>query len=326
MKNPPLGEKILGTGVDTIVSAAWLYYHDNLTQAEIAAQLDLSRPAVINLLAQARETGIVTIAMRPDLLSQLTAAEKLRKKFALQNAFVVPTAENANSEQIKQALGKAAALLLEKTLQPDQVMATTWGGTIMEAVNALSGRKIPGLVLAQAVGSLNSGESFNPIRLASLMAEKLGAKAYHLPVPAVVSSLEVKKILLEDPSIRGCLDMAKAASVALLGIGKVSYDATVVTADFFNRMMIDELRAKGAVGDISCRFFDINGKHVPTEFDARVISLNLDEIRQIKSKIAIAGGTDKVTAILGGLRSGCIDILITDERTAEKVLELAEQT
>jgi len=318
------GEKVLGTELDTIISAAWLYYHENLTQAEIAKRLNLSRPAVINLLATARETGIVTISIRSDLLSQLTIAERMRERFGLVSAYIVPTPENPTSATIQQALGKAGALLLEKLLQPGGVLATTWGGTIMAVAVELSGKKIKDLILAQSVGSLSSGESFSPIRLASILAEKLGAKAYHLPVPAIVSSIEVRDILLADHSVRSCLSMAKAASVALLGIGKVSYDATVVKADFVTRMMIDELKAKGAVGDISCRFFDIQGKPVTTEFEERVISLSLDEISQIRSVIAIAGGDDKVHAILGGLRTGCVDILVTDEVTANKVLALDE--
>lgn len=319
------GEKVLGTEMDTIISAAWLYYHENLTQAEIAQRLNLSRPAVINLLANARETGIVTISIRSDLLSQLSIAERMREKFGLASAYIVPTPENADSAALKQSLGKAGALLLEKMLQPGNVLATTWGSTIMAVAMELSGKKVKDLILAQSVGSLSSGESFSPIRLASILAEKLGANAYHLPVPAIVSSIEVRDILLGDHSVRSCLSMAKAAAVALLGIGKVSYDATVVKADFVSRMMIDELKAKGAVGDISCRFFDIQGRQVKTEFEDRVISLTLDEISDIRSVIAIAGGDDKVEAILGGLRTGCVNILVTDERTAQKVLALDQQ-
>jgi DNA-binding transcriptional regulator LsrR (DeoR family) len=51
-----------------------------------------------------------------------------------------------------------------------------------------------------------------------------------------------------------------------------------------------------------------------------VISLTFDDLRKIKPVIAVGGGEDKVSAILGALRTRCIDIIITDERTAQKVL------
>ncbi|MDR1283632.1 MAG: sugar-binding transcriptional regulator [Opitutaceae bacterium] len=315
-----------GTDIDATITAAWLYYHNNLTQAEIAAQFDISRPAVANLLSRARDEGLVTISLRPDLLSRLTLADEIRRHFSLTNTYIVPTPPNATTADIRQAIGKATALLLESTMQPGEVLATAWGATALEVANALSGKKIEGSVLAQAIGCLNSGESINPIRLASVMGEKLGARVYHLPLPAIVSSLQVKEILLADRSIRACLDMARSASRAMIGIGRVAHDATAVSAGFFDPIMIDELRAKGAVGDISCRFFDINGKPVETEFDRRIVSLTFEDMRTINPVIAPAGGTDKVAAILGALRTGCIDILITDEQTARKVLVLDKAT
>ncbi len=309
-----------------MISAAWLYYHNNLTQAEIAKQFDISRPAVANLLSRARNEGLVTISLRPDLLSRLTLADAMRSRFELDDVYVVPVPPGASKLEIHQALGKAGAMLLEKTMQPGDVLATAWGVTVLEVALALSGKKIEGTMLAQAIGCANSGESFNPIRLASIMGEKLGARVYHLPLPAVVSSVQAKEILLEDRGIRSCFEMAKNATRALIGIGKVASDATVVTAGFFNPMMIDELRAKGAVGDISCRYFDIDGNPVITEFDSRVISLTFDDLRKIEPVIAVAGGEDKVTAVLGALRTKCIDILIIDECTAQRVLALDRTT
>lgn len=90
--------------------------------------------------------------------------------------------------------------------------------------------------------------------------------------------------------------------------------------------MIDELKAKGAVGDISCRYFDFSGEPVITDFDRRVISLSLDDLPRIKPVIAVAGGEDKVAAVLGALRTRCLDILITDERTGQRMLALDHST
>jgi DNA-binding transcriptional regulator LsrR (DeoR family) len=41
--------------------------------------------------------------------------------------------------------------------------------------------------------------------------------------------------------------------------------------------------------------------------------------------IGIAGGDNKVEAILGALRGGFINILITDEETALKIIERGEK-
>jgi DNA-binding transcriptional regulator LsrR (DeoR family) len=325
-RQPDSGEKTFGIDMDATIRAVWLYYHHDLTQAEIARQLQVSRPTVANLLARARNRGMVRISLRPDLLGRLSLAEELQAHFGLQNAYVVPTPDPVTNVKVRQALGKAGAIYLESALRPGEVLATAWGLTVLEVARALSGKRIDGIVLAQAIGCLNSGELFNPIRLAGLMAERLGARVYHLPVPAVVSSVGLQKILLEDENIRSCLEMARSASRAMIGVGKVSEDATVVSAGFLDSTMISELKVKGAVGDISCRYFDLNGEPVFTDFDRRVISLSLDDLRRIKPVIAVAGGEDKVAAVLGALRTRCLDILITDERTGRKVLALDRST
>lgn len=154
------------------------------------------------------------------------------------------------------------------------------------------------------------------------MAERLGAKAYHLPVPAVVSSLEVKKVLLEDRNVRSCIEIARAASLGLISVGKVSHDATAVTAGFLDPSIIDELKDRGAVGEILCRFFDIQGRQANNDVDNRVIGLTLDDMRRIHPVIAVSGGVDRAGALLGALRTGCIDILIIDEESARAVLNL----
>jgi DNA-binding transcriptional regulator LsrR (DeoR family) len=310
---------------DPTVRAAWLYYHEGLTQAEIATLLRVSRPSVANLLARAREEGVVTISLRADYLSSLTLAKIFKEQFGLKDVLVVPTPPSADTSSIHQSLGKAGALYLEKTLNPGDVLATAWGAAMLEVALALSGVTVDNLTIAQSLGGLSTADSFNPNRVASIMADKLGARVYHLYVPAVVESVAVRDILLRDPSIRSAFEVAKAATSVMLGIGKVSHDATVVRAGFITPIQIDELKAKGAVGDIAGRFFDVDGKPVVTELNERIIALSLEDIKTMNPVIAVVGGKDKVKPILGALRGGYIDVLILDERTAKDVLTLDKQ-
>ena len=312
----------LDTQLDPIITAAWLYYHHDLTQADIARELGVSRATVANLLTRAKDDGLVTVSLRPDLLSRLTFARELRARFGLSDVYLIPTPESLDEGEVLRSLGKAAALYLESTLKPGEVLGTAWGATMLEVARALKSSPVEGLVVAQSLGGLNSGEGFNPIRVAALMAEKLEARVYHLYVPAVVESVEVRDILLRDRTIRAALEMARSAARLILGVGKVSHDATVVRAGFLDVQTMDELRAKGAVGDLSGRYFNLAGQPVLTETDERIVGLSIEDLKKIKPVIAVAGGPDKAKAVLGALRTGCVDVLITDERVARKVLAL----
>ncbi len=126
---------------------------------------------------------------------------------------------------------------------------------------------------------------------------------------------------MRDRSIYSAFEVARSAQLAIMGIGKVSSSATVVRAGFISAVQMDELRTKGAVGDISGRFFDIAGKPVVTELDERIIALSLGDLQTISPVVAVAGGDDKVEAILGALRGRYLDVLIVDEETAGQVLK-----
>lgn len=310
------------THLDPLITAAWLYYHHNFTQADIAKELNVSRATVANMLTKAKDDGLVTISLRPDLLSRLSLATQVRERFGLHDVYLVPAPEDMDEGEVLRSLGTAAALYLENALHAGEVLGTAWGATMLEVARALKTISVEGLVVVQSLGSLNNGEGFNPIRVASLMAEKLGASVYHLYVPAVVESVDVKNILLRDRHIRAALEMARSASRLIIGIGKVSHDATVVRAGFIDNPTMDELRAKGAVGDLSGRYFDLSGRPVDTEVDTRIIGLTWDDLHRIRPVIAVAGGNDKAAPVLGAVRSGRVDVLITDERTARKVLAL----
>jgi DNA-binding transcriptional regulator LsrR (DeoR family) len=52
-----------------------------------------------------------------------------------------------------------------------------------------------------------------------------------------------------------------------------------------------------------------------------VIGISLDEIRAVGDLIAIAGGSDKVSTVLGAIRGGYVKTPITDTVTARAVLE-----
>ena len=69
--------------------------------------------------------------------------------------------------------------------------------------------------------------------------------------------------------------------------------------------------------------YDINGQLLDVELNRRAIGVGLEALRSIGTVIAIAGSEEKARAILGAIRGQYIDVLITDDRAAAKILELA---
>ena len=307
---------------DPMITAAWLYYHEGMTQAEIGRVLKVSRPSVANLLSRARDTGVVRISVRTDYLGSMQLSRTVRERFGLSQVVIVPTRPGASPASVRRSLGRAGAIYLESEVRPGEILLTAWGEMMLEVAMALNYRRVPELTIAQSLGGLSSADDFNPTRVAGLIAERFGARVFHLYVPCVVESRAVRNVLKRDPNIHSAFEVARAANRAMMGIGKAAADATVVRAGFISGSQMDELRAKGAVGDVMGRFFDIEGKPVDTEMNERIMALTFEDLGRIKPVIAVAGGTEKVEAILGAVRTGYIDVLIVDERTANAVIDL----
>ena len=280
--------------------------------------------AVMRLLRQAEENGLVTVSLRLDILQRVEASRKIADHFGLREVFVVPTAKSDTPVEVIQAVGRTGALYLQAKLQPDEILAVAWGKTLLEVARALPDHPVSGLVIAQSMGGLNSSASAIPSRVTSLVAERLHARIYHLYVPAIVSTKNLRDILVADPGIKGALEIARQATYFMAGIGKIGSDATVVEAGFLDMATIDRLRIRGAVGDIATRYFDINGNPVRDELEDRIVGLSREDMKQIQTVIGIACGVDKTNAILGALRSKLLHVLILDDQTAFRILKSVE--
>jgi DNA-binding transcriptional regulator LsrR (DeoR family) len=110
-------------------------------------------------------------------------------------------------------------------------------------------------------------------------------------------------------------------TLALVGIGTVEPSKLLASSgNIFSPAELDLLREQGAVGDVCLRFFDASGAPVITTLNERVIGMELEQLRQVKRAVGIAGGQRKVEAIRGAALGGWVNVLITDRFTAEKLL------
>ena len=314
----------MSTDVETtklLYKIARAYYEDDLTQEQIGKRLGLSRIKVSRLLSRAREEGIVQIAVVSPLASHTDLEGQLEARYGLDEAIVVSPTDQGGSDVIR-SLGPAAAACLVRRLQGNEVVALTWGTTLLAVVDALPVQRWPQMRVVQMLGGLGQPEAdVYGADLARRMAEAFGAKLRLIPSPGIVSSRVVRDALLADPQISDTLALGAHADVALVGIGRPTPGSVVVQAGILDPEALAALQARCAVGDIALRFFDVDGEPVTHEVDERIIGPTLEQIREIPQVIGVAGGADKVDVIRAALRGGLLDVLVTDEESAGKLLE-----
>jgi DNA-binding transcriptional regulator LsrR (DeoR family) len=131
----------------------------------------------------------------------------------------------------------------------------------------------------------------------------------------------VRDSLLADPQISDTMALSAKSDVAMVGIGVPVPDSVVMQAGAILAEEVEQLKAQGAVGDIALRFFDKDGQPIKHEINDRIIGLDLDQIQRIPRVIGVAGGAEKFEVIRAALRGRFINVLVTDDRIAARLLE-----
>lgn len=305
-------------GDDTLLWAAWLYYEEGLTQGEIAEKMGLSRASVNTYLADARTRGIVNIEIAPDRFRELSIAQALKDHFNLQDCLVIPT--EGDGRPLIARLGAAGAQVLRSVVRAGDTIAVTWGRTVLALAEALDHPGLADVRVVQATGGTTARIPWTPEACASRLAKALDARCIPLSAPAIVSSPEVRELLLHEPVLAEQMAILAEANRIVMGISSLRPESTIHTSGFLDG--IDRhAHYDAAVGSIVGRFISARGQPVRGPLTDRTIGLDLEMLQRIPQRIAVAGGIDKIAAILAALRAKHVNVLVTDTATGRGILK-----
>ncbi|MCX7039906.1 MAG: sugar-binding transcriptional regulator [Spirochaetes bacterium] len=309
-----------------LVKVARLYYESDLTQARIAQRMRLSRQKVQRLLDSAKEKGIVRIVVEPLQGVHAELEKALEERYGLAEAVIVETSSYNDQSVVARETGVGAADYLLRVLRPKDRLVLSWGGTLLGMVNGLRRhphRELRGVLVIQGLGGVvDPSRDTHSSELARRLAHFLGGRAMALPAPGVAGNRAARNAFLRDAHVAKVLEAARMADIAFVGIGAPRQDSILVREGSIVRWEeLEELKERGAVGDINLRYFDRSGKPIPSDLDDRVVGLALEDFRRIPHVVGIAGGAAKLDAIRGALEGKLVNVLITDHVTAQRLLE-----
>lgn len=308
---------------ELLLRVAWFYYKDELTQEEIAKRLSVSRASVGRMLDRARKVGLVSINLNADHLDAFEVSRQLRRTFGLSEALVVP--DDASGEGalpgLNARLGRGGAQFMSTHLRPGGTLGVGWGDTVSRVIAATSFGAVGPVRMVSLTGGV---DAYLPAFLSSKgdgTGEGELTSATVIPTPIVASTPELAAALKAEPSIQQVLKQACGVEQAIVGVGTPTADATIVQMGYLDPLDIRSLRDQQVVGDILGQFFDASGRVVPLPIHDRRIGIELSDLAQIPKVVGVAGGLHKVEAILGALRGGYLDVLVTNELAALRLLE-----
>ncbi len=306
-------------GGDAIVWATWLYYAESLTQNDVAQALGVSRASVANYLAEARRRGIVKIDLAPDILETVSQSRALAERFGLAGAMIAP--EGGDGATLRRRLGAAAALALEPRLRADLTLGVAWGRTMLEMARALPERTLPTLRVVQVSGSSLGDAESSPEACTALIAGRLGARCQNFHAPAVLTSREVRDALLSEPSLRRHAERLKRCDLVVFGVGELDRTVAWADTDFLPDSVVRDYIARGGVGVLIGRFIDRDGRELNGPLTGRQVGMELSDLAAAPTRLLVAGGDEKMEAIRATLAAAYATHLVTDARTARRLME-----
>ncbi|MDZ5698239.1 sugar-binding transcriptional regulator [Chelativorans sp. M5D2P16] len=300
--------------------AAWLHYAGGLTQAEVAKRLGLTSLKAHRLITRANQEGLVKVYIDGEVSECVALENALSDRYGLDYCEVVPDFD-ADDLPLK-ALGMAGAQFLKREIErgEETLIGVGHGRTLAACVEFLPRTSAGKTRFVSLLGGLTRKFAANPHDVIHRLAERTGAEAYVMPVPFFANSVEDRTILLGQKGVGEVLDLARAASLLLVGIGTAEREASLVATGLLEKGELEEIKRDGGAGEVLGHFFDENGAPVETALSDRALALSREELKD-RRIVAVAGGKVKIRAIRSVLESRYLKGMITDERTARTLVE-----
>lgn len=309
-----------------LVRIAQMYYEEDMTQSQISKELGIYRTSISRWLKKAREEGIVKISINRDIDDMFELEQELIKRFHLREAIVVATKSDQTSDDKKKAVASASADFLKRIIKDDDVIGFAWGTTVASMIGEFTNvpKKSAHFVpLVGGPGPMDTKHHVNTI--VYKIAEDFRGRSYFIDAAAVVERKETKRDIVKSNYFKKIAELWSELTIAVVGIGNPNQSSNLVWAGFCGDQDIDELNQQGAIGDICSRFYDIHGNEIKSELSERTIAIDINKLKETPYSIAVAESVEKAPSIIGGMRGGYINTLVTTDETALAILNAVKE-
>jgi DNA-binding transcriptional regulator LsrR (DeoR family) len=304
-----------------LAQVAWAYYTEGLTQEQVAGKLATTRLRVNKALAEARRRGLVRVTFNTAFAACFDLERALTGRFGLARAYVAPAP--ADPRDVQTVTGAALGHVLSDVLADPEVrlFGMSWGNTLNIATRFIAATERPDLEVISVMGGLTKGSDLNSFEITTRLADLLGARHSYFTAPLYADSRETRDTIMDLRMFRDVVEKIRAVDALAMAAGDLSTRSLLMRDGLPADVSIEDLRARGAVGDVLGTVLDAKGQPLDHPLNDRVIGIGLPDLARIPNVILAAGGLHKVPILRALLGLGLVDTFVTDDVTAAAVLE-----
>lgn len=295
------------------------YYVDKIKQNEIARRYNVTPMMISRYLRKAEQKGIVTIHIKTPWSQDMELGKAVMEKYRLSECIALDIPSGTDEKNV---IGKFFADYFSTIVQENMVIGTSWGKTISEFSSALPFLNVSGCSILQLNGAIWMDDlDLMPTRILQQLGQKLNARTYPMNTPLYVDSQGVKDTMMNDPINVAVQELAKHADIAIIGASALDSEATTMTMNPITAGALQELREKGAIGDLAGVFLDKDGNEVEWSKRDLYMGLSLPRIAMAKNTVCLAGNVKKAPILRASARKRYFKTLITTRETAQAMLQ-----
>lgn len=303
-----------------VTEVCWHYYINEMTQAEIAGMLDVTRLRVNQAIQRAKSLGLIRIQVDSPFSVRVELQEALKKNLGIARVIVAPS--NLTDYDFHRSVGAALASHLTERLRASNwsSFGVSWGLTLDSAIRKLQRQDRSSLEVVSILGGTAQGSSFNSFGVASGFADILGARYSILTAPIYLPEGLNRDLFLSQYSLQEHFKKFDHLDAVLLTCSNVSEKSFLVSHGLPRELTPQKLIDEGAIGDVLGQFLDKDGRSVSKAVDDRTIGMSLERVEKIPEKIMAAAGPHKIDIIRAACRRGLVNTLVTDDVTARLLM------
>lgn len=310
------------------LTAAQLYYLQDLTMDAIAAELHTSRSSVSRLLGHARDTGLVEIQVRSPLDAPRQLENDIRQKFGVV-AHVVSVPDQISDVDRLDRVALYAARILGGFFDSNMSMGVAWGSTMSAISRNLPSKATHNARIVQLNGAANPRTT--GIAYASEILQRFGAAfgaaIQQFPVPAVFDDPDTRAAMWKERSVSRVVERQRTLDIAVFGLGSTFAEVPshLYAAGYIDDSDLRALAADGVVGDVATVFYREDGTSDNIALNERSSGPGMDVLRGIARRVCVVSGAGKLRTLRGALAAGLITDLIVDVGTARRLVNEGER-
>jgi DNA-binding transcriptional regulator LsrR (DeoR family) len=293
-----------------------LHFIEGVKQSEIAEKLNLSHTKVNRMIAAGRKAGMVKISISSPFQRLVDMENDVTQRFGLKQSVVTPTVSD-NPETTLQMVGRVAANHLLETLRDGDIIAITGGKAVSAVVENLEAERRFDIRVVPLTGGVQGKHYTDVNHLATQLADKLGGTAQLVHAPLFAEDEQQRDLLMNVASIREVFDLARQATVALVGIGSVQ-----APGSGYYDLLPDPARGgqalvdAGIAGEFLAHLIKADGSLAEIDLNSRVVALDPADLANCPTIIGVAAGSLKAGPVAATLAGRFLTSLVVDEEIA----------